>query len=175
MRIRANTATAQWLLGLTSGALLMVVIGWALVQTSFDAASSSSGNASLNEPVDTFTITGDAVEAIAPGFSVPLDLTISNNYDYPMEVTGITVAVQSINAPHATADFPCTIDDFEINQLISTTAVTLPASTIESLTDLHIARTDLPQIGIRESAHNQDGCKGASLTLAYTASGRLEK
>jgi hypothetical protein len=131
--------------------------------------------AGLTEPVDTFTVSGNALEAIAPGFSVPLDLTISNTYEFPMEVTGLTVTVQNVNAPNSSDRRPCTAEDFEVTQLPRKTALTVDASASASLSDLGISRDLLPHIGIRESADNQDGCKGASLTLAYTAAGRLEK
>ncbi|TAL41022.1 MAG: hypothetical protein EPN91_11730 [Salinibacterium sp.] len=171
----ARRSTVQWLIGVTTGALIMIIIGWALVQTSFEPASGSGGVAGLTEPADSFTIKGNALKAIAPGYSVPLNLTITNTYQYPMEVTGLTVTVKEVIAPNSSASFPCTVDDFEITQVPEKTALTVAASKARSLDQLKLAASLWPQIGIRETAHNQDGCKGASLTLAYSASGRLEK
>jgi hypothetical protein len=114
---------------------------------------------------------GSATEPISPGIRAPLDLKFSNPHDFPMSVTDLRVSVQKVSAPNADDAHPCAVSDFTVHQAPSGLQITAAAGSTSTLSRLGIARTKWPQVGMLNRSANQDGCKEASLTLAYTASG----
>jgi hypothetical protein len=121
-----------------------------------------------------FTIEGEAAAPISPGIRAPLDLELTNPNDVAMSVTDLRVTVRAVSAPNADDSHPCAVGDFAIDQARSRLEVTLTTRSTSTLSNLGIPRATLPQVGMLNRPVNQDGCKGASLTLGYTASGTLE-
>lgn len=131
------------------------------------------GGAEVANSSASFAIEGNATEPISPGVRAPLDLTLTNPHDVPMSVTGLSVSVQKVSAPNADDVHPCAVGDFAVDQASNSFEITLAARSTSTLTDLGLARSKRPHVGMLDRPVNQDGCKGASLTLAYTASGTL--
>jgi hypothetical protein len=131
----------------------------------------SSGTDWSTEPV---RIDGNVVEPISPGLMVPLDLTFTNPHDAAISITDLTVAVHDVDAPNSTDTHTCPIGDFTVDQAPSDLRVTLAARATNSLSGLGLPSATWPRMGMLNRPVNQDGCKGASLTLAYTASGTGE-
>lgn len=136
-------------------------------------AGDGSGGAGLNDSSMSFTIEGNASESISPGVSAPLDLKLTNPHDVPMSVTGLRVKVRGVTAPNADEVHPCAVGDFTVDQASSTLEITIAARSTSTLNDLGLARAKRPHVGMLERSVNQDGCIGASLTLGYSASGKL--
>ena len=122
-----------------------------------------------------FAIEGSATQPISPGFKAPLNLRLTNPHDVPMSVTGLKVTIQNVSSPNADRAHPCGVRDFAVVQVPDSGKVTVPARATSSLSGLGVPRATLPQVGMLNRPTNQDGCQGASLSLAYTASGTLEK
>jgi hypothetical protein len=120
------------------------------------------------------TISGNTTELISPGVRVPLDLKLTNPHAFALTATGLRVTVQKISAPHADNAHPCTIGDFAVDQPSSGLKITVAAHSTRTLSNLGLPPTSLPHVGMLNRPVNQDGCKGASLTLAYTASGEAD-
>jgi hypothetical protein len=118
-----------------------------------------------------FTISGDVSRPITPGKLVLLDLTLDNTNDLDLAIDQITVAVVGISAPNADADHPCTKADFEVRNLAVGGVVTLARNQTARLSELELPAKNWPAVGMINSPVNQDGCKGASLTLGYEAIG----
>jgi hypothetical protein len=119
----------------------------------------------------TFSISGTAPSPLYPGAAAsPMNLTLTNPNGYSMTITSITVAVASVSAPHATSGFPCSANDFATRSYTSSTGFTLPANSTKTLSDLGVAQSQWPTLGMLDTPTNQDGCKGASLTLSYSGS-----
>jgi hypothetical protein len=140
--------------------------------TTAEAGAPSAGVATSGEP---FTIRGSSTEPISPGVSAPLNLRLRNPHSVPMSLTQLGVTVQKVSAPNADVARPCTIGDFAVDQASSGIEITVAARATSTLSALGLARSSMPQVGMLNRSVNQDGCKGASLTLAYTASGTLER
>jgi hypothetical protein len=121
-----------------------------------------------------FTISGNLSGALAPGISRPLDLTLSNPNKKPMSVTNLTVTVQSVGrTSFAVAhNLPCTAADYAVTQYSGTYPLTVPGSGSASLSSLGVASSAQPKVAMLNTATNQDGCKSATLTLAYSGSGQ---
>jgi hypothetical protein len=136
-------------------------------------AGHGTGGGVLASPRGSFTIRGDAAGRISPGVMAPLDLWLTNPHDVPMSVAGLLVTVQGVSAPNADATHPCTVSDFSVDQVSRGLKMTVAARGTSALSSLGLARASLPAVGMLKRSVNQDGCKGASLTLGYAASGTL--
>lgn len=118
-----------------------------------------------------FAISGDFNRAISPGQWVALDLVLDNTNDSEVVIDRITVAVVGIDAPRADADHSCSTADFGVRQLSGGVAIRLPGNSIVNLSGRDVPEENRPAVGMINRPVNQDGCKGASLTLSYEASG----
>jgi hypothetical protein len=119
-----------------------------------------------------FSITGSVAVPLEPGSPQPIDVLITNPNDLPLKATSLTVGVQSISAPRASAALPCTSADFTV-QPYTGQALTVPASSSRSLSALGVPSRQWPEVGVINRPTNQDGCQRASLSLTYAADARL--
>jgi hypothetical protein len=119
-----------------------------------------------------FTISG-SVAGLAPGVSVPLNLTLSNPNKKALAVTGLGVTIQGVTrTSDATAhNLPCGPTDYAVTQYGGPYPLTVPAKGSASLAGLGVPSSAWPKVTMLDRPANQDGCKGASLTLAYSGSG----
>jgi hypothetical protein len=120
-----------------------------------------------------FQIQGDAMGEVSPGITVPLDLQFTNPHVEAMTVTHLKVTVRKLTAPEADHDHPCSLEDYELTQIASSVEITLPPSATTGFRDLHIPQKQWPRVGMIYGESDQDGCRGATLRLAYTAFGTL--
>ena len=160
---------------LTAAAVFQLSSGDPTTATTQAGAGTETAGPALTDSSPPFTIEGHATEAISPGIQAPIDVKLTNPYDTPLSVTDLRVSVQTVTAPHADHAHPCAIADFSVRQGPTGLKVTIPASTTNTLNSLGITRASWPAVGMLNRPANQDGCKGASLTLAYTASGTAEQ
>jgi uncharacterized membrane protein len=121
-----------------------------------------------------FTIGGNLSGLLAPGITTPLDLVLSNPNRKPLSVTNLTVTVQSVTRTTTAIahNLACTPADYAVAQYSGPYPLAVPANGSASLSGLGIASSARPQVGMRNTSVNQDGCKGATLTLAYNGSGQ---
>jgi len=81
------------------------------------------------------------------------------------------VAVVVIHAPRADADHPCSAADFQVRELSGGGVLRLAHDSVNTLSGLKLPTANWPAVGMLNRPVNQDGCKGASVTLEYEASG----
>jgi hypothetical protein len=122
---------------------------------------SGTGSAATGNTVDiTVNQTGSAITGLAPGVAAK---TLSGNFDNPnsgpVYVTSVTVSIDSIDSPGA-----CDPSDFTLTG--TTMAVgheVAKGNGVDAWGGATIAFNDKTNV-------NQDGCKGATVHLKYTAS-----
>jgi hypothetical protein len=121
-----------------------------------------------------FTISGNLADALAPGISRPLNLTLTNPNNKALSITNLTVTVQSVTrTAYAIAHSqPCTTADYAVVQYGGSYPLTVPANSSTSLSSLGVSTSARPKVSMLNTTLNQDGCKGATLTLAYSGSGQ---
>jgi len=122
-----------------------------------------------------FEITGSPTKPMAPGVHVPLDLRMQNTNKTSMAVHDLVVVVRRVDAPRATERLPCLVEDFTVEQAPDGIDLTLPPQATTSLSALSVPHAQWPHVGLRNTSVNQDGCKGASLTLEFSASGTVDE
>jgi hypothetical protein len=152
------------------GALVAVFLLWFPGCGSVGRSTESAGNGSIGTS-SSFTISGDVSRSISPGELVALNLTLDNTTDHDLAIDRIAVAVVAVDAPRADADHPCSVADFEVRHLSGGLVLRLAGNSAETLGSLAVPHDSWPAVGMVNRPANQDGCKGASLTLAYEASG----
>lgn len=122
-----------------------------------------------------FDIGGDTARVLAPGVVVHLDLAMTNPHDQAMTVTDLVVAVDGVTAPLADRHHPCSVDDYMVEQMGADVRATVPRGAQRSLSDLGIDPQEWPRVGMVDRSVNQDGCKGAVVTLSYSAAGAVHQ
>jgi hypothetical protein len=120
-----------------------------------------------------FQIQGDATAPVSPGISAPLDLRFTNPHIEPMVVSHLKVTIRKLTAPEADRDHPCTVNDYSLEQIADSVEIMLPPSATTGFRDLRIPEKQWPRVGMIYGDSNQDGCRGATLKLGYTAFGTL--
>jgi len=120
-----------------------------------------------------FTVSGSLTNLL-PGQSQPLNLSLTNPSSTGLSVGSLTVSVKSVSAPSATAVLPCTPADFAVTQFSGNYPLAVSPTATRSLADLGIPSAQWPQVSIIDRPSDQDGCKRATVTLAYggSATGR---
>ena len=179
----SNAASKRFVVGCTLAGLIVALIlhlvfcGWSdAVTHRADADAADKARTAVQVvSAGSFTIDGNATAPISPGVRTPLDLSLTNPHDVPMVVTGLRVRVQKVSAPNAHGLKPCASGDFSVNQASSSPRVVVAAGSTSTLSSLGLSPATLPHVGMLNRSANQDGCKGASLTLEYAATGTLER
>jgi hypothetical protein len=131
-----------------------------------------TGRRSRNGEPWPFAISGNASSPLEPGSPQPIDVQITNPNPVPLTFTSLTVSIQQIDAPRASAALPCTPSDFAA-QPYSGAPLTVAAASTQNLSELGVNPAQWPEVSILDRPSNQDGCQGASLSLALSANARV--
>jgi hypothetical protein len=129
-----------------------------------------SGGPVLTAP-GAFRIDGNLASTLSPGSSEPLNLTLTNPGSADLSISRLDVRVDAVTAPRADSTHPCTPDDFIVEQFSGAYGFTLPGSSATSLSALGVPPDQWPNIGMLNTAFDQDGCMSARLTLGFAGSG----
>jgi hypothetical protein len=92
----------------------------------------------------------------------PIDFKISNAASESQYISSVAVSISSITAPNSDASHPCTAADFA---LVQPNAVNQDLPSGDSTFSPSGA-----SLALTNSSSNQDGCKGATVNLAFSAS-----
>ena len=114
-----------------------------------------------------FAIKGNLTASFVPGSTVPLNMAVTNPNNQNMSVTNLNVNVSVAVTGAAGSCTPSA--NFAVAQLAATAyPVAVPANTTRSLSQAGVASSAWPTVRMLDTAVNQDGCKGATITLTYT-------
>lgn len=112
-------------------------------------------------------ITG-SVSGLEPGSPQALNLVLRNPNPSPTWVTRLSASLRVVRAPRASPAHPCGAADFSVRQYAGPYPLPLPGHGERTLSSLGIGVTLWPQIMLIDRLVNQDGCKGATVTLNLT-------
>jgi hypothetical protein len=133
--------------------------------------SGSGGGSGTGGGTVPFTVGGNAPGSLEPGLSSRINVIVTNTNSFPISVTSVTATLHSLSAPNATSSLPCTLADFDLDQLESGTTLAVPANSSRTLSQLGVPTADWPLFRMLNTVDNQDGCKGATIGIRYAASG----
>ena len=136
--------------------------------------ASASVQLAISTTGKAFTISGNLTGLLAPGSSRELDLTLSNPNRKSLAVSNLTVTVQDVarTAEAVARNLPCTAADYAVTQYGGPYPLTVPGSSSASLSNLGVPSSAWPRVAMLNATTNQDGCKNAALTLAFSGSGQ---
>ena len=120
-----------------------------------------------------FSIGGNAPNLFYPGTSEPLNLVITNPFNFDIKVLTVTVTVEPVPAKDGVPDpaCPATTNLLVTRPLVST--LTVPARSTKSLSDLGVPQAQWPVLTMPDLSTNQDACEGATFTLRYSGSATM--
>ncbi|HEY8754334.1 MAG TPA: hypothetical protein VIM40_11895 [Arthrobacter sp.] len=121
----------------------------------------------------TFTISGNLGTPLAPGAAVGLNLSFANPNAQSLALNSLSVSITGITRTQAAvaAARPCTAADYVVTNYSGPYPLTVPVWS-SSLQSLGIPPALWPKIAMLDTTLNQDGCKGATLQLAYSGAGQ---
>lgn len=116
-----------------------------------------------------FTISGNAASPLYPlnmaSPPQPLNLTITNPNNFSIKITSLTVTVQSVTKAAGAPAGPCAPDDYKGNAYSGAGFIAPPGTSTLASNVVPVAQW--PSIGMYNTTSNQDGCKRATIKLAY--------
>lgn len=166
MQVNTNASTTP------TGTYTLYVVGSAIVNGSTQyqyAKTQLLVSAPSGQP---FTIGGNLSGTLAPG--VPpklLNLSLTNPNSKSLSITGLTVTISAVTKA-ANVNATCTTGDYAVSQYSGPYPLTLAGGQTATLTQLGVPTASQPQLQMLDTKVSQDGCKGATLTLAYAGSGQ---
>jgi hypothetical protein len=119
------------------------------------------------EPTGAFTISGSLPGLLYPGGGGQLPLTVSNPYDFPLRVTGLTVTILA-GSSRPGCDGPANLQVTQSNTAGGSVSIVVPA--FGSVT-LPAQGATAPVVIMRDLPTNQDACKSATFALSYSGAG----
>lgn len=169
-----DPARTRYVLGGALALLGMVIVMLLVRYEGYDGRSTSDGDGQATSSGSSFTISGDATEPITPGSSATIDLEFANPRRLSLVVRDVQVRVHAVRAPRADLAHPCSASDYTVEQIPAGTKVRIPARATRSLSGLGLPERSWPSVAlVADRTANQDGCKGATLVLAHSASGSI--
>jgi hypothetical protein len=169
-----NAVRRVWIIAaamVVASFVLGTVVAWTVLHNPF--VFGGAGGGITDQPRQFFTIDGDLTEPLSPGTGSSLNLSITNPLDSALAVSMLLVEVDAVDAPNATAEHPCTVDDFAVVQLAGSGKLVIEANSTSTLSELGVSSEDWPTVSMLDTTSNQDGCKDATLSLSYSAVGRI--
>ena len=119
------------------------------------------------EPSGAFAISGSLPSLLSPGGGGALPLTVSNPYDFPLRVTGLTVTVLA-GSSQPGCDGPANLRVAQSSTAGGSVSIVVPA--FGSVT-LPAQGATAPVVSMLDLPTNQDACKNASFALSYRGTG----
>jgi hypothetical protein len=119
---------------------------------------SGTGEGNVAAANGTLTLHGTVTNALTPGSSSPVAFTADNAGSSSLQV-GTVEAVVTIDPAHVTKG--CEASDFTINGTVENQTIAAHST--------GVALAKEGSISMADTSSNQDGCKGATISLALTS------
>ena len=122
-----------------------------------------SGTAATGTTVGITVTQTSVITGLYPGGTpVALAGKFNNTNSGPIFVNQVNATISSVTGPNITVPNPCTAADYQLNGFPRTVGAEVPSGSAQgSWTGASVE--------LLNTATNQDGCKGATVNLAYTS------
>jgi hypothetical protein len=140
------------------------------------AAVDGAGNASAPAPLcwtiaikNTFGISGNASGLFYPGAAAqPLDLVLTNPFNFDIKITGITVTVQAATTKNGNPNPNCNgTQNLNVARPFNGT-VTLAKNATKSFSQLGTPASQYPLVQMPDLPVNQDACQKSTFNMSYS-------
>lgn len=122
----------------------------------------------------TFVLSGSTLQSFSPGAALPVNVTIGNPFNFPIEVIAIDVNVLDGTTTSTNQPNPDCLGTENLQPVQGLTgSVVVPANSTRSLQSLSVPQAQWPVLEMIDLPTNQDGCRAT--TFAFTFSGMATK
>jgi hypothetical protein len=118
-----------------------------------------------------FGIAGNLAGSLAPGVALPLDLTLTNPNNQKLSISNLTVTIKSVAKAAGAPAGACSTSDYAVTQYSGPYPLAVAANGTTTISSLVSNQAKWPQVRMLNTSSNQNGCKGATVTLAYSGAG----
>lgn len=150
-----------------SGNYTLVITG-----TSGTVSQTASVALNLSAGGKQFTITAPPTVLPGPGAGMPLNLSIANPNNQALNITNLTVSIQSVAKAVGAPAGTCSIADYAVSQFTGSYPLVVQPGLATSLSNLVSDSAQWPRLNMLETGSRQDACKGAVVTLSFTGAGQ---
>jgi hypothetical protein len=150
-----------------SGAYTLTITG-----TSGTKTQTTSVALNLAATGKQFTISAPPVTIPGPGSGQPLNLSLTNTNSQALNVTNLTVNIQSVTKAVGAPAGSCTPADYTISQFSGTYPLSVPGGQTRTLSTLVPNSAQWPRLNMLNSSSNQNACKGATVSLTFSGAGQ---
>jgi hypothetical protein len=142
----------------------VAILGGGVAYAFWTAGGAGTGTAETGTSADITIVQTTVVTPMGPGIAAqPLEGNFNNSNEGPVYVTSVTANIDSVTQA-VDAVGPCSATDYTLTDEVMTVGAEVTAGDAQgSWSGATIAFANDP-------ATNQDGCKGATVELAYTSS-----
>ncbi|PZS18460.1 MAG: hypothetical protein DLM57_06280 [Pseudonocardiales bacterium] len=141
----------------------VVAVGGGLAFAYWTSSGTGTGTAGTGTGASTLVITQTSViSGMAPGVAAQtISGTVANNATNSAFVTSVTVSISGVTKAAGAPAGTCAAADYTLSGATMPVNVDVAAGTSTNFTGATIA--------FNNTGSNQDGCKGATVALAYTS------
>ena len=126
-------------------------------------SGSGTGSASVGTSTAVTVTQVGTISGLAPGGAAQaVDFKITNPKSTSQYIAGVAVSISGVTGPNIDGAHPCAASDFTVVQPNAITA-DLPSG------DSTVSPSGAT-LAMKDTASNQDGCKGATVNLSFLAS-----
>lgn len=148
---------------LAAAAAAATIAGGAGIAFAYWTTTGSGSGSATAGTSSAVTVTQVGTTAgLYPGGSQPVNFKITNPAAHNQYIASVVVSIDDVTGPNDNATTPCTPGDFTLVQPNAINQDLLPGDTAFSPSGASIAMVN--------SSTNQDGCKNATVSLAFAAS-----
>ena len=124
---------------------------------------SGSGSAATGTTVGITVTQTSTPTGLYPGATAaPLAGKFNNTNAATVYVNEVNASISSVTGPNITVPNPCTAADYQLNGFPVQVDAEVPAGSAQG-------NWTGPSVQLLNTASNQDGCKGATVNIAYTS------
>ena len=144
-------------------AVAIVAAGAGAAYAYWSTTGTGSGSAATSAGASNLTITQTAAPTnLAPNVAAgTISGSVKNNATNSAYVNSVSVVIASVTGPNITVSTPCDASDYTLSNGTMTVGQDLAAGASASFSGA--------TLGFNDKATNQDGCKGATVNLAYSS------
>jgi hypothetical protein len=146
------------------GLTLVVLAGAAAAYAYWTNSGSGTGSAQTGTNAAITVNQTSTVSGLFPGGPAQgLSGNFDNSNSGPVFVTSVNAAISSVTGPNITAGTPCDASDYQLAGFPVAIGREIPSgSGVDSWSGGSVQMVNKPTV-------NQDGCKGATVNIAYTS------
>ncbi|MGC9974334.1 MAG: hypothetical protein ABSC36_02935 [Gaiellaceae bacterium] len=141
---------------------LAIASGVAFAYWTSSGSGTASAAAAAGSAGVSVTQVGTVSNLVPGGTAQAVDFKITNGQSVKQYISSVAVSISSVTAPNSDGSHPCSSADFTLVQPNAVNADLAPGDTTFQPSGASIA--------MKDTASNQDGCKGATVNLAFSAS-----